>query len=81
MAGSQTLAKGASHATVINDRLTPTTVVTATFTADFSPAKKYWVTPTQGSFTLSTDFPVGQDSSFNYSFVAPSATSSAIINP
>ena len=80
-AGRQTLTKGSSQVTTTNSSLTPTTVVTATFTSDFSPAKKYWITPTQGSFTLSTDFPVGQDSSFNYSFLAPTSTSSAIIKP
>ena len=78
VAGSASLPKGGTQASVPHTALTSTSLVTATFTSDFSPAKKYWITPYQGSFTLTTDFPVGQDSTFNYQFLTPLATPSAL---
>ena len=58
---------------ILQDQITPTTPVTLTFTSDYAPAKKYWVTTDQGSFTLNTDFPVSEDSTFNYNFLASSS--------
>lgn len=74
--GTSTLPKGKNQISVPSDKLTASTPVTATFTSDFSPAKKYWITTTVGSFTLHTDFPPGADSTFNYSFLTPTATPS-----
>lgn len=87
VSGKSTLAKGKDQVSVTHNQITATTPVTATFTSDFSPAKKYWVTTNPGSFTLHTDFPVGIDATFNYSILTPtspstpSATPSAIIKP
>ncbi|MFH2085369.1 MAG: MerR family DNA-binding transcriptional regulator [bacterium] len=75
--GTSTLPKNQNQISVSQGKITPDTPVTITFTSDFSPAKKYWVTPEQGSFTLHTDFPVGTDASFNYSFLAIPASPSA----
>lgn len=63
--------KNQNQILVPSEKITTTTPVTVTFTSDFSPAKKYWITTDQGSFTLHTDFPVSSDSTFNYSFIAP----------
>ena len=79
--GSGILPKGSNQTSVTNDKITPTTPVTVTFATDYSPAKKYWITPDQGSFTLSTDFPVGSDSTFFYNLITQDSTPSAIINP
>ena len=79
--GSLKLTKGKDQVTYNNEKITSQTTVTATFTSDYSPAKKYWITPAQGSFTLTTDFPVGQDASFNYTFLTPTATSAAVASP
>ncbi len=65
-AGSATLPKNQNQISVTNDKILPTTLVTISFNTDYTPAKKYWVTQETGSFTLHTDFPVAQDSSFNY---------------
>lgn len=74
--GSSKLSKGKNQVTVEQDKVTTTTPVTVTFTNDYAPAKKYWVTTDQGSFTLYTDFPVSTDSTFNYNFVSPTSTDS-----
>ncbi|MBP9670135.1 MerR family transcriptional regulator [Candidatus Woesebacteria bacterium] len=72
--GTSTLSKGKNQITVEQDKITSTTPVTVTFTGDYAPAKKYWVTTDQGSFTLYTDFPVSSDSTFNYSFLNTTTT-------
>ncbi len=79
--GTSTLSKGKNQITVEQDKVTATTPVSVTFTNDYAPAKKYWVTTDQGSFTLYTDFPVSSDSTFNYNFIAPTSTTSATPNP
>lgn len=79
--GTSTLSKGKNQITVEQDKVSSTTPVTVTFTNDYAPAKKYWVTTDQGSFTLYTDFPVSSDSTFNYSFLATASTPSATPNP
>lgn len=68
--GTSTLSKGKNQITVEQDKVTSTTPVTVTFTNDYAPAKKYWVTTDQGSFTVYTDFPVSSDSTFNYNFLS-----------
>ncbi len=95
--GSSKMPAGKNQISVTNDQLSPATPVTISFQSDYAPAKKYWVTVENGSFTVHTDFPVSSDSVFAYSFLAtpsptPSPTStssqsaqlsrsSAIINP
>lgn len=89
IAGTATLPKGRDSVVLTSDTITATTTINATFTSDYSPGKKYWITTDPGSFTLHTDFPVGADVSFNYSYLAtpaspapsstPSATTSAIL--
>ncbi|KKU46518.1 MAG: Resolvase domain-containing protein [Microgenomates group bacterium GW2011_GWA2_46_7] len=76
ISGSATLSKGQNQISVSHPTITPTTLITASFTTDYTPAKKYWISPTQGSFTLYTDFPVAQNSTFNYLILesTPSAT-------
>jgi len=74
--GSATLTKGQNQISLTYSTVQPTTLITASFTTDYAPAKKYWITPATGSFTLHTDFPVGVDSTFNYWIIesTPSAT-------
>ena len=79
--GTATLHKNKNQVSIPAAKITPTTPVNVTFTSDFAPAKKYWVTPTNESFTLYTDFPVGADASFNYSFITPTSTPSATTTP
>lgn len=79
--GSGVLPKGQNQTSVTHDQITPTTPITVTFTSDYSPAKKYWVTPNQGSFTLSTDFPVTADATFYYHLITQASPGSAIIDP
>ena len=67
--GTATLSQGKNQISLTHEKITPLTPVTLTFTSDYSPAKKYWVTSGQGSFTLTTDFPVSADSLFNYSAI------------
>ena len=75
--GTATIPKGQDQLLVEESRISPTTPITLTFTSDYAPAKKYWVTPAQGSFTLHTDFPLAQDSTFAYSLIPGSKTPSA----
>lgn len=81
VSGTATLPKGESQISIPADQINPTTPITVSFTTDFAPAKKYWVTANEGAFTVSTDFPVSMSSPFNYSFVTPISTTSAIIKP
>jgi len=76
--GISTLSKGKNQISVTQDKVTASTPITVTFINDYAPAKKYWVTTTQGSFTLHTDFPVSSDSTFNYNFLALPSSPSAI---
>ena len=79
--GQATLPQGKAQVSVSHASLTKATPVTATFTSDYAPAKKFWITVTQGSFTLHTDFPVTADSVFNYSFLSKESTPSASPQP
>lgn len=79
--GTITLPKTKDQLIVTNEKILTTTPVTATFTSDYAPAKKYWITVNPGSFTLHTDFPVSSDSTLNYSFLAPESTASASPKP
>lgn len=79
ISGTATLSKGKNQTLVSHEKITPTTPITLTFTTDYAPAKKFWVTTAQGSFTLHTDFPVSSDVPFNYDFLsAPVSTQSAV---
>lgn len=75
--GNGILPKGKDQVLVTDSKITPSTPITLNFTNDYAPAKKYWVTTEQGSFTLHTDFTVATDSSFNYSFISLTSTASA----
>ncbi len=75
--GTGTISKGKDQVSVTNSRVTPTTPITLSFTGDYAPAKKYWVTTEEGAFTLHTDFALSNDSNFNYSFISATSTASA----
>lgn len=75
--GSGTISKGKDQVLVTNSRVTPTTPITLSFTGDYAPAKKYWVTTQDGAFTIHTDFALANDSTFNYSFINVTSTVSA----
>lgn len=80
--GTATIPKGQDQFTVTESMVSPDTPITLTFTADYAPAKKYWVTTAPGAFTLHTDFPLAQDASFTYSLIpltsaTPPASASA----
>lgn len=86
VSGTARLPKGKDQVSVTSAVITPTSLVTASFTGDYGPAKKYWLSQSAGSFTLHTDFPVGSDSPFNYLILdtlqatpsaAPASTTSA----
>jgi excisionase family DNA binding protein len=79
--GTATLSKDKNQITIEQEKVTPATPVTVTFTGDYAPAKKYWVTADQGSFTVYTDFPVANNSSFNYNFLVTTSTASALPSP
>ncbi len=66
ISGTATISKGKTKSTVTQATITPSTNVIITFTNDYSPAKKYWLTQKQGSFTLHTDFPPAKDATFTY---------------
>lgn len=72
------LPKDQSQVSVTHPKLQTNSLVTVTFNGDFSPARKYWVTTTAGSFTVTTDFPVSADSPFTYQFLTPVATASGL---
>lgn len=61
---------GKNSALVTDPSLTPETPVSLTFLGDYSPAKKYWLTLQEGSFTVHTDFPVSERSPFVYLILA-----------
>lgn len=65
------ISKGTDSVSIPAPQLTPDSHVTVTFNSDYSPAKKYWLNVNQGSFTLRTDFPVGQNANFTYLILAP----------
>lgn len=71
VSGTRVINKGSSNTLVNHKSINASTPVVITFTADYSPAKKYWLEQDEGSFTLYTDFPVGKDSSFTYLILAP----------
>lgn len=80
--GTATIPKGQDQFTVTESMVSPDTPITLTFTADYAPAKKYWVTTAPGAFTLHTDFPLAQDASFTYGLIpltsaTPPASASA----
>ncbi len=66
LSGSASLGKGKDQLTITSGSIHATSVVTASFTSDYAPAKKYWVSLAPGSFTIHTDFPVSADAPFNY---------------
>lgn len=69
-----TLPAGQNQILVPTEKIIPSTPVTVSFSSDYAPAKKYWVTTTTGSFTLHTDFPVSADSNFSYSYLVQDST-------
>lgn len=71
ISGTGIIKKGASELLVNNRVISPDTPVVLTFTSDYSPAKKYWLELGQGSFTIYTDYPVGQNSTFTYLIMIP----------
>lgn len=77
ISGTAKVIKGQDQISISHPTITSTSAITASFTSDYSPAKKYWITTNPGSFTLHTDFPVGSDSTFNYSLFTPTSTDSA----
>lgn len=64
--GKSSLAKETASERIVDSTIQPDSSVLITFNTDFAPAKKYWTTIENGSFTLHTDFPVGQDTAFTY---------------
>lgn len=64
--GKSTLTKDTSSEKITNSLITPDSSVMITFNTDYAPARKYWTEIGSGFFTLHTDFPVGQDTSFTY---------------
>lgn len=66
LSGKGTIPKGKNELRIDLPRVSPKSAVSLTFHSDFAPAKKYWVTVGNGSFTVRTDYPVGQDSEFAY---------------
>ena len=72
ISGTRIMKKDTSSTLINHKSLTPSTPVSITFNSDYSPGKKYWLEQDQGSFTLHTDYPVGQNSSFTYLILAPS---------
>ncbi|MFZ2199543.1 MAG: MerR family DNA-binding transcriptional regulator [Microgenomates group bacterium] len=85
--GTGVIGKGQDQASIVSDKIKAGTPITASFTSDYAPAKKYWVTAESGSFTLHTDFVLTSDATFSYSFIATNSaevqasTPSAIIKP
>lgn len=76
--GSSTLEKGKTSVVVSNESITPESLITVTFTSDYSPGKKYWITQKPNSFTVHTDYPAGQDSSFTYLILTPQSVDSIV---
>lgn len=66
VSGQSVISKDKDQVSVTNSAITKDSVVTITFHNDYAPAKKYWVTIKDGSFTLHTDFALSQDSKFSY---------------
>lgn len=66
VSGKGILPKGKDHISVAVESVSADSVISLTFTSDFSPAKKYWINAGNGSFTVSTDFPVSEDAGFSY---------------
>lgn len=79
--GTGIFPKGQNQTSVTNNQITPSTPITLTFANDYSPAKKYWITTNQGSFTITTDFPLAADATFYYNLITQVSTTSAIIDP
>ena len=78
--GTSTMPKGKAQVSVPSVTVTPQSPVVVTFTSDYSPAKKYWITADQGSFTLKTDVPVASDSAFTY-LIGPTAAAPPSATP
>lgn len=79
--GKASMPAGQNQISITHASLTSSSIITATPTSDYAPAKKYWISPNQGSFTIHTDFPVSAPTSFNYSFLVAESTASASTTP
>ncbi|MFH2019570.1 MAG: MerR family transcriptional regulator [bacterium] len=79
--GNGTILKDKDSVTINNESLTPTSIITLTFNSDYSPAKKYWLTTSAGSFTVHTDFPVGKNAPFSYLIITPTPSPSPTPKP
>lgn len=71
ISGSSSLSKGSSNTNVVNDKISASSHITVTFNGDYSPARSYWITKNQGSFTLNLNSPVANDVSFDYTISNP----------
>lgn len=69
--GRSQLTKGESQLIIKESAAIPEAIVAVTFEDDYSPAKKYWVTTGNGSFTLHLDYPVAGPTSFTYIIMSP----------
>ncbi len=65
------LPKNKTLVQIQNPAITPQTTILITFTSDYSPARKYWLTQKPGQFTLHTDFPPSQNATFTYLLINP----------
>lgn len=66
ISGSATMPAGSRSLTLDHPVITPESVIYTTFTSDFAPVKRFWLTKTTGSFTLHTDFPLDARASLDY---------------
>ena len=65
--GSGTIQAGTKELTIPTDKVGDKTKILITFTTDYSPATRYWVTKKVGeSFTVHLDQPVGFDATFDW---------------
>jgi len=65
--GSAAVKAGTKEMTIENDLVKDTSKILVTFTTDYSPATRYYVTKEVGkSFTLHLDQPVGQAAAFDW---------------
>lgn len=61
--------------------ITAVSQISVTFTADYAPAKKYWITKGLGTFSVQTDFPVSANAPFDYVILNTAAVPEATPAP
>jgi len=69
--GASAVPAGSSSLRIDQPQVSEDSSVILTFTSDFAPAKKFWLSKGQGFFVVNLDYPTASKASFDYMIFAP----------